>query len=94
MAQESTPPEAQNDCPDNTICLWTSNNFRGAPWEWSPRHGYRDLPNDLHDNVGSFRANADGIFIADGERRTVLSGDYRRNYRQDFGGRMDAITSS
>lgn len=94
MAQESTSQEAQDICPANTVCLWTGNDFNNEQWQWSPGNGYRDLPDYLQDNVGSFIAKADCVFIADGERRAVHNGDYRRGYGHDIGGRMDAITTS
>ena len=49
------------------ICFWEENDYEGSHWSWSPPNGYRDLPPYLHDNVGSFYANAAGCFIDRGE---------------------------
>ncbi|SFC82257.1 peptidase inhibitor family I36 protein [Streptomyces aidingensis] len=85
-------------CGENEICFWEKNDFVGTPWRWSPANGYRDMPSHLHDNVGSFMANAPGCFIdwQPEERRTVAPGDYSRAYQADgkFGSRIDAVAPS
>ncbi|WP_165985600.1 peptidase inhibitor family I36 protein [Streptomyces sp. YIM 98790] len=85
-------------CGGNEICFWEDNDFRGTPWRWSPGNGYRDMPPRLHDNVGSFMANAPGCFIdwQPEMRRTVAPGDYSRAYKADgtFGSRIDAVAPS
>ncbi|MEV4113329.1 peptidase inhibitor family I36 protein [Nonomuraea sp. NPDC049695] len=79
------------------ICLWSGRDYSGASWCWSPDHGYVDVPPALHDNVGSFIAHADGCFINwisvpdRKETRVVRDGDYRRVYKDDFGGKIDAV---
>ncbi|MER7208329.1 peptidase inhibitor family I36 protein [Streptosporangium sp. NPDC000239] len=82
------------------ICLWSGRNYTGASWCWNPGNGYVDVPPALHDNVGSFRAQANGCFINwihvpdRRETRVVRSGDYRRVYDNDFGGKIDAVAPS
>ncbi|MFC3979927.1 peptidase inhibitor family I36 protein [Streptosporangium jomthongense] len=82
------------------ICLWSGRNYTGASWCWNPGNGYVDVPPALHDNVGSFRAQANGCFINwihvpdRKETRVVRSGDYRRVYDNDFGGKIDAVAPS
>lgn len=79
------------------ICLWSGSDYSGYKWCWRPGNGYVDVPRNLHDNVGSFLATANGCFInwirvpTRKETRRVLSGDYRKNYKGDFGGKIDAI---
>ncbi|MFF0768087.1 peptidase inhibitor family I36 protein [Nonomuraea wenchangensis] len=79
------------------ICLYTGRNFSGASWCWNPGNGYVDVPSALHDNVGSFRAGADGCFInwitvpTRKETRVVRNGDYRTVYDNDFGAKIDAV---
>jgi hypothetical protein len=80
----------------NEICFWQGNDFEGTPWRWTPASGYRDLPPYLHDNVGSFYANAPGCFIDwdPHEMRRVAMGDYSNAYKWGgkFGTRIDAVT--
>ncbi|MEV7007501.1 peptidase inhibitor family I36 protein [Streptosporangium sp. NPDC051022] len=82
------------------ICLWSGRDFTGASWCWNPGNGYVDVPPALHDNVGSFKAQANGCFINwihvpdRKETRVVRSGDYRRVYDNDFGGKIDAVAPS
>ncbi|MEU6719144.1 hypothetical protein ABZ897_47430 [Nonomuraea sp. NPDC046802] len=79
------------------ICLWTGKDFSGSSWCWNPGNGYVDVPPALHDNVGSFMAHADGCFINwisvpdRKETRVVRNGDYRKVYKNDFGGKIDAV---
>ncbi|MFG1611371.1 peptidase inhibitor family I36 protein [Nonomuraea wenchangensis] len=79
------------------ICLYTGRNFSGAHWCWNPGNGYVDVPPALHDNVGSFRAQANGCFInwitvpTRKETRVVRNGDYRTVYDNDFGAKIDAV---
>ncbi|WP_220040189.1 peptidase inhibitor family I36 protein [Nonomuraea aridisoli] len=79
------------------ICMWSQRDYKGASWCWNPGNGYVDVPPALHDNVGSFRAEAAGCFInwirpgSQKETRVVRNGDYRRVYDNDFGGRIDAV---
>jgi hypothetical protein len=79
------------------ICLWSGQDFTGASWCWNPGNGYVDVPPALHDNVGSFMAHADGCFINwihvpdRKETRVVRNGDYRKVYKNDFGGKIDAV---
>ncbi|RCG30440.1 hypothetical protein DQ384_14010 [Sphaerisporangium album] len=79
------------------ICLWSGKDYTGASWCWNPGNGYVDVPPALHDNVGSFRAQADGCFINwihvpdNKEVRVVRNGDYRKVYKNDFGGKIDAV---
>ncbi|KAB8193313.1 hypothetical protein FH608_022285 [Nonomuraea phyllanthi] len=79
------------------ICLWSGRDYTGASWCWNPGNGYVDVPPALHDNVGSFQADAAGCFINwihvpdRKETRVVRDGDYRRVYKNDFGGRIDAV---
>ncbi|WP_345570066.1 peptidase inhibitor family I36 protein [Nonomuraea rosea] len=79
------------------ICLWSGRDYTGASWCWNPGNGYVDVPPALHDNVGSFQAHANGCFINwihvpdRKETRVVRDGDYRRVYKDDFGGKIDAV---
>ena len=89
MAQESTSDAALDICPRNTVCLFPDNDFTGTGWQWSPQDGYKDMPPYLQDNVCSFVANANCVFInyiseKPPERRTVNNGGYRRAYCGDF----------
>ncbi|MFG1707849.1 peptidase inhibitor family I36 protein [Nonomuraea sp. M3C6] len=82
------------------ICLWSDSDYTGASWCWNPGNGYVDVPPALHDNVGSFTAHADGCFINwihvpdRKETRVVRDGDYRKVYKDDFGGKIDAVAPS
>ncbi|WP_214416048.1 hypothetical protein [Sphaerisporangium fuscum] len=83
------------------ICLYSRRDYKGASWCWNPGNGYVDVPPALHDNVGSFQADADGCFINwinvpenRKETRVVRKGDYRRVYDNDFGGKIDAVAPS
>ncbi|MFD4140426.1 peptidase inhibitor family I36 protein [Streptomyces sp. NPDC058572] len=80
-------------CPGGSVCFFSEADFGGSSWEWTAGSGYRDLPPSLHDHVGSFVASADACFIAyePTEKRQARGGDWRRDYRGDFGGRMDAV---
>ncbi|MFJ8034747.1 peptidase inhibitor family I36 protein [Streptomyces sp. NPDC096032] len=80
-------------CPGGSICFYTGSNFGGSSWEWTANSGYHDLPEALHDHVGSFVANTDGCLInwQPKETRLVHNGDYRINYTTDFGGRVDGV---
>lgn len=51
------------------------------------------MPPQFHDHVGSFVANVDACFIdwQPKATRQVRSGDWRRSYLGDFGGRIDAV---
>ncbi len=75
------------------MCFYSGSDYSGKSWEWTANSGYRDLPPALHDHVGSFVANTDACFIAyqPTEKRAVHNGDWRRDYRGDFGGRMDGV---
>ncbi|GII62556.1 hypothetical protein Skr01_26410 [Sphaerisporangium krabiense] len=79
------------------ICLWSGKDYTGSSWCWNPGNGYVDVPPALHDNVGSFKADADGCFINwihvpdRKETRVVRKGDYRKVYKNDFGGKIDAV---
>ncbi|TJZ57283.1 hypothetical protein FCH28_07580 [Streptomyces piniterrae] len=84
------------DCGANEICFWADNDMPGAPtWRWSPGSGTLNLPPELHDNVGSFQANAAGCFIDTdpSEKRGVIVGDYSNAYKDDgkFGSRIDQV---
>ncbi|MFJ7203770.1 peptidase inhibitor family I36 protein [Streptomyces sp. NPDC098789] len=83
-------------CPGGSVCFYTDADFGGQSWQWSPRSGYRDMPPQLHDHVGSFVANVDACFVdwKPKETRQVREGDWRRSYRGDFGGRIDAVQST
>ncbi|WP_151770633.1 peptidase inhibitor family I36 protein [Streptomyces abyssomicinicus] len=92
----TAPARAAAQCGPNEICFWQDNDFEGTPWRWTPASGYRDLPPYLHDNVGSFHANAPGCFIdwEPHEMRRVAMGDHSAAYRWGgkFGSRIDAVT--
>ncbi|GAB1819107.1 peptidase inhibitor family I36 protein [Herbidospora sp. RD11066] len=81
------------------ICMWSGRDFKGASWCWNPGNGYVDMPPALHDNVGSFRADSDGCFINwihvpdRKETRVVRSGDFRHAYDNDFGAKIDAVST-
>jgi hypothetical protein len=88
------PPQ----CGANEICLYPDSDYQGDPWRWTRRDGYRDVPPNLHDNVGSFIANIAGCFIdwkvpgRKGEFRKVPSGSYSSNWGgEGFGSRLDAL---
>jgi hypothetical protein len=97
----ATPAGARTAAPASAragdICLYTGANYSGRWWCWRPGNGYVDVPPYLHDNVGSFVARANGCFINwisvphHKQTRRVLNGDYRRDYKSDFGGKIDAI---
>jgi hypothetical protein len=95
-AATAAPARAAAQCGPNEICFWQANDFEGTPWRWTPASGYRDLPPYLHDNVGSFWANAPGCFIDwnPHEMRRVAMGDYSNAYKWGgkFGTRLDAVT--
>jgi hypothetical protein len=80
-------------CPGGSVCFFSGEGFGGATWEWAAANGYRDMPPNLHDHVGSFVANTKACFINWGpvEKRDVLSGDWRSQYLGDFGGRIDGV---
>ncbi|TDC86465.1 peptidase inhibitor family I36 protein [Actinomadura sp. 7K507] len=85
-----------DQCESGAICFWEENDYEGSHWSWSPTNGYRNLPPYLHDNVGSFYANAAGCFIDWGENqefRRVAVGDYSKAYKAGgkFGSRIDAV---
>ncbi|WP_330328971.1 peptidase inhibitor family I36 protein [Streptomyces sp. NBC_00536] len=86
-------PAAAAPCPSGSVCFYTAADYGGQSWEWSPRSGYRDMPPQFHDHVGSFVANVDACFIdwQPKATRQVRSGDWRRSYLGDFGGRIDAV---
>ncbi|GAA3377271.1 hypothetical protein GCM10020367_52290 [Streptomyces sannanensis] len=89
-------PAGPPPCSGGSICFWSKEGFSGDTWEWTANSGYRDMPPNLHDHVGSFNANTPACFIdyhGDGtaERRTVNPGDWRSRYLGDFGGRIDAV---
>ncbi|MDK1344611.1 peptidase inhibitor family I36 protein [Streptomyces sp. 378] len=90
-ASAAAPPP----CPGGSVCFFSETDFRGSRWEWTAASGYRDLPPQLHDNVGSFVAGTDACFInwAPKETRQVHNGDWRRAYKGDFGGRIDGVGS-
>jgi Peptidase inhibitor family I36 len=88
-------------CNAHEICLFEKNDYQGTPWRWSPPSGYSDVPPYLHDNVGSFIANAAGCFIdwkkppphGDATMRKVAIGDYSAAFKHGdkFGSRLDAV---
>jgi hypothetical protein len=82
-------------CPNGSICFYSGSDHRGTSWEWTADSGYRDLPPALHDHVGSFVAAADACFVDwdPKETRSVHSGDWRRDYGSDFGGRIDGVNA-
>ncbi|MFE0463555.1 peptidase inhibitor family I36 protein [Kitasatospora sp. NPDC058965] len=86
-------PAGPPPCPGGSICFWSEEGFSGAYWEWTAASGYRDMPPNLHDHVGSFNANARACFInwQPVEKRDVFAGDWRSQYLGDFGGRIDAV---
>ncbi|MDX3102304.1 peptidase inhibitor family I36 protein [Nonomuraea angiospora] len=90
-------PPAAGSARAGDICLWSGRDYTGSSWCWNPGNGYVDVPPALHDNVGSFTAHADGCFINwihvpdRKETRVVRDGDYRRVYKDDFGGKIDAV---
>ncbi|SEF04595.1 peptidase inhibitor family I36 protein [Streptomyces sp. Ag109_O5-10] len=84
---------AAPSCPDGSVCFWSGEGFGGDYWEWTARSGYRDMPPGLHDNVGSFVASTRACFVnwSPTEKRDVFNGDWRSQYRGDFGGRIDGV---
>ncbi|MDJ0346453.1 peptidase inhibitor family I36 protein [Streptomyces sp. H10-C2] len=89
VAASAAPPF----CPVGSICFYSGTDFSGQSWEWASNSGYRDMPPGLHDNVSSFVASTDACFINwdPKETRQVRSGDWRRDYGGDFGGRIDGV---
>ncbi|GAA2251976.1 MULTISPECIES: peptidase inhibitor family I36 protein [Kitasatospora] len=89
----AAPTDGPPGCPGGSVCFWNGVDFRGYGWEWTAGSGYRDLPSELHDNVGSFVADTDACFINwnPKETRQVRSGDWRRSYEDDIGGRIDGV---
>ncbi|MEQ4722913.1 peptidase inhibitor family I36 protein [Nonomuraea sp. B19D2] len=96
-APATAAPEPAARAAAGDICLWSGRDYTGASWCWNPGNGYVDVPPALHDNVGSFIAHANGCFINwihvpdNKETRVVRDGDYRRVYKNDFGGKIDAV---
>ncbi|QKW08145.1 hypothetical protein HUT18_18955 [Streptomyces sp. NA04227] len=87
---------ANADCGANEVCFWIDNDMPGAPtWRWSPGSGQLNMPPNLHDNVGSFVANAPACFVDTdpAESRGVAVGDYSNAYKADgkFGSRIDLV---
>ncbi|MBW5486242.1 peptidase inhibitor family I36 protein [Streptomyces bambusae] len=95
-APSSSAAAAIPSCPGGSICFYSGKDYGGQSWEWTSRSGYRDMPNYLHDKVSSFVASTDACFYnwQPKERRTVFNGDHRRDYRGDFGGRIDAVAAN
>lgn len=102
--REGAPPPAvtatgASPCGVDEICLFEENDYKGEPWRWTHRSGYRNVPPYLHDNTGSFIANVAGCFVdwgktnEDREFRRVAIGDYSAAYKDDgkFGSRLDAL---
>ncbi|WP_441247524.1 peptidase inhibitor family I36 protein [Kitasatospora sp. McL0602] len=87
-AADNPPP-----CNGGSICFYSEEGFSGESWEWPSGAGYRDMPSGLHDHVGSFVANTRACFINwdPVEKRDVVSGDWRSQYLDDFGGRIDGV---
>ncbi|WP_263168481.1 hypothetical protein [Streptomyces sp. SCSIO ZS0520] len=88
--------KAAADCGPQEVCFWQDNDMPGAPtWRWSPGSGQLNLPPALHDNVGSFVANAAACFVDTdpAESRAVTPGDYSNAYKADgkFGSRLDLV---
>ncbi|KNB52109.1 hypothetical protein AC230_13195 [Streptomyces caatingaensis] len=89
----AAPAGGPPPCPGGSVCFYTGTDFHGSSWEWTATSGYRDLPPQLHDNVGSFVASTEACFInwQPKETRAVHNGDWRRSYKGDFGGRIDGV---
>lgn len=95
-AASSSEAGGTADCGKNEVCFWQDNDMPGAPtWRWSPGSGVANLPPGLHDNVGSFVANAEACFIDTKplEKRKVVVGDYSNAYKADgkMGSRIDQV---
>jgi hypothetical protein len=92
-APASASATAVPPCPGGSVCFFSGEGFGGSSWEWTAASGYRDMPPNLHDHVGSFVANTTSCFIdyAPAGRRTTNPGDWRTRYLDDFGGRIDAV---
>ncbi|MGW3147340.1 peptidase inhibitor family I36 protein [Streptomyces sp. NPDC001177] len=92
-ARAASAEAAAPSCPDGSVCFWSGEGFGGDYWEWTARSGYRDMPPNLHDNVGSFVASTRACFINwdPVEKRDVFNGDWRSQYYGDFGGRIDGV---
>ncbi|MER7187142.1 peptidase inhibitor family I36 protein [Streptomyces hyaluromycini] len=84
---------AAPSCPDGSVCFWSGEGFGGDYWEWTARSGYRDMPPNLHDHVGSFVASTRACLVnwSPTEKRDVFNGDWRSQYLGDFGGRIDGV---
>jgi len=106
--KEGAPPprataKGPPPCNVDEICLFEENDYKGTPWRWTPKSGYRDLPPYLHDNAGSFIANVAGCFIdwkkppphGEAAYRRVAHGDYSAafKYGGKFGSRLDALST-
>jgi hypothetical protein len=89
QAQPAGPPP----CPGGSVCFWSGQGFSGDYWEWTTAAGYRDMPPNLHDHVGSFVSSARACFVnwQPVEKRDVFVGDWRSQYLGDFGGRIDGV---
>jgi hypothetical protein len=80
------------DCNSREICFWSGDTHTGKPtWRWEPANGRADLPGSLKFKVGAFSANVKGCFYGGGETRVANGGDFRVNYKNDFGSRMDSV---
>lgn len=88
-ASAVTPPP----CSGGSICFWSEDGFSGATWEWTAASGYRDMPPQFHDHVGSFVAGVNACFInwQPVQKRQVLNRDWRATYLEDFGGQIDGV---
>ncbi|MGA5124167.1 peptidase inhibitor family I36 protein [Streptomyces pseudogriseolus] len=89
----SAAPAAPPPCPDGSVCFWSKEGFKGDYWEWTSRSGYRDMPSNLHDHVGSVVSSTRACFVnwQPEEKRDVFNGDWRSRYLGDFGGRIDGV---
>ncbi|MBH1934896.1 peptidase inhibitor family I36 protein [Streptomyces sp. AV19] len=90
-APAANPPA----CPGGSVCFYSGTDFHGSSWEWTANSGYHDMPAQLHDGVGSFVAATDACFInwQPKETRAVHNGDWRRQYKGDFGGKIDGVNA-
>lgn len=92
--QSAAVAERPPACPPGSVCFWEDGGYPGAPtWEWSVGTGHANMPESLHDDVGSFSSNAVACFLDYDPRDEVqvIPGDYRQDYNNDFGSRIDAV---
>jgi hypothetical protein len=82
-------------CPAGSVCFWDEPGFSGDYWEWHRAAGYRNMPPEFHDNVGSFVSATRACFINWSPRESVnvFAGDWRSDYDESgyFGDRIDGV---